>query len=486
VSDYVTVDFVADADTLTSDALESLRAAIPGWEPADGNLEVWLLAAHARISAEVATVASSVPTAVFRAFGERVIGLPPLDGVAATAQSMWVARDSAGYTIPAGTQVGYRVSGDTMIVFATAVEASIGAGATTISPVALTAVSVGVGANGVPAGLLEAIDALSWLDTVTTITVSSGGVDAELDDTYLARLAAELQLMAPRPILPDDFAVLARRVDGVTRALAVDGYDPGRNEVEQVAITGAPTGGSFVLAYSGQTTGAITVPATASDVSAALVALSNIAPGDVTVTGGPLPGTPVTVEFTGTLALTDVAQMTHADSLTGGTAPAVAVSTTTGGVVPSTGNERMLCVFPIDSAGAACSAGIRSTVQAYLDGLREINFVVHSAVPTLTTVNVTYTVHVLAGFDPTPVLAACDAALTGWLSPAVWAGGGESPPVWRTGENKVRYLAATAVLSAVAGVGYVIALTLGGGTSDVTLTGTAPLPAVGTITGTAA
>jgi hypothetical protein len=51
-------------------------------------------------------------------------------------------------------------------------------------------------------------------------------------------------------------------VTGVTRALAVNGLDPGTNEIQQVAITGGPTGGTFTLTYSGQTTGAIAYNAT--------------------------------------------------------------------------------------------------------------------------------------------------------------------------------------------------------------------------------
>ena len=102
-------------------------------------------------------------------------------------------------------------------------------------------------------------------------------------------------------------------------------------EQQTVTITGAPTGGTFTLTYSGQTTGAIARNADAAAVQAALVALSNIAPGDVVVTGGPGPATPYVVTFGGALA-GDVVQMTATSSLTGGTTPAVAVTTTTPGV----------------------------------------------------------------------------------------------------------------------------------------------------------
>ncbi|NUS82786.1 MAG: hypothetical protein HOY75_08530 [Streptomyces sp.] len=107
----------------------------------------------------------------------------------------------------------------------------------------------------------------------------------------------------------------------------------GTDEVQQVAITGTPTGGTFTLTFSGQTTAAIAYNAAASAVQSALEALSNIAPGDVTCTGGPLPGTAVSVSFAGgSYDGADVPQMTaNGAGLTGGTSPAVAVTTTTPG-----------------------------------------------------------------------------------------------------------------------------------------------------------
>jgi hypothetical protein len=108
------------------------------------------------------------------------------------------------------------------------------------------------------------------------------------------------------------------------------------NEKHSVTITGTPTGGTFTLTYSGQTTAGIAYNANAAAVQAALEALSNIGVGDVAVTGGPGPGTPWIVEFTGTLALTNVLVMTASGAgLTGGTSPAVAVAITQqGGIIP--------------------------------------------------------------------------------------------------------------------------------------------------------
>lgn len=106
----------------------------------------------------------------------------------------------------------------------------------------------------------------------------------------------------------------------------------GTDEVQTVTITGTPTGGTYTLTFSGQTTSGIAFNAAASAVQSALEALSNIASGDVVCAGGPHPGTPVTVTFGGAYDGADVPQMTaSAAGLTGGTSPAVTVSTTTPG-----------------------------------------------------------------------------------------------------------------------------------------------------------
>jgi hypothetical protein len=105
----------------------------------------------------------------------------------------------------------------------------------------------------------------------------------------------------------------------------------GVNEVQRLTITGTPTGGSFTLTYAGETTTALNHNASVATIQAALDALSNVDPGDITVAGGPLPGTFVTFTFGGGLAETNVSEMTATPSLTGGSAPTAVITTTTPG-----------------------------------------------------------------------------------------------------------------------------------------------------------
>lgn len=128
-------------------------------------------------------------------------------------------------------------------------------------------------------------------------------------------------------------------------------YSPSTNEIQQIAITGAPTGGTFTLTWDGQTTAAIAYNATAADVQTALEALSNIDAGDVVAAGGALPATPVTVTFQGQYAGSNVAAMTADDAgLTGGSTPEVAITTSTaGGTDTGSGGTEVAAGFLFNS-----------------------------------------------------------------------------------------------------------------------------------------
>lgn len=101
------------------------------------------------------------------------------------------------------------------------------------------------------------------------------------------------------------------------------------NEQQTLTVTGAPTGGSFTLTYSGQTTPAIAYNAPAGVVQGRLSDLSNVGNGNVNVTGPA--GGPYKVNFTGSLGGADVAALTATPSFTGGTTPSVTITTSTAG-----------------------------------------------------------------------------------------------------------------------------------------------------------
>jgi len=101
--------------------------------------------------------------------------------------------------------------------------------------------------------------------------------------------------------------------------------------VQNIALTGGPTGGTFTLTFGGQTTSALAYNATAAAVQSALQALSSIGSGNVAVMAAPS-GTGWEVRFTGTLANSYEGTITgNGSSLTGGTSQVVAVATISAG-----------------------------------------------------------------------------------------------------------------------------------------------------------
>lgn len=115
----------------------------------------------------------------------------------------------------------------------------------------------------------------------------------------------------------------------------------GQSEQQRVVVDA--TGGTFTLTHDGQTTTGIAENATATVLQAALEALSNLVPGDVSVTGPA--GGPWVVDFSPLLG--NVGQMTGSGaSLTGGAAT-VTITTTRAYVAPAVGQK----VKPAPSSG---------------------------------------------------------------------------------------------------------------------------------------
>lgn len=230
-TEYITLPVDTDPQDILNDAYTFIQTVIPGWTPSDGHLDVWLLQSIASVASESRDVASAVTRSIFRWYGAYLIGLPPIDATAATSTTTWTMVDNQGYLIPAGTQVGIIDPDGNIIPFETTDDVSVypGSTATAVGAVTIQASDPGADGNaiGTAGSQINLIDPLAFVDTVTLEAVTSGGQDAESDDAYLNRLSAQLQLLAPRPIVPEDFAIFARNIPGVYRATAIDLYNPG-------------------------------------------------------------------------------------------------------------------------------------------------------------------------------------------------------------------------------------------------------------------
>jgi hypothetical protein len=350
-----------DPDRMVREALEHLQNTVDGFVADDNSVEAALLYAVMERIAEARTLTRDYGAAGFRAFGEQIVQLARRTGTSASGTVVFTMRAGGG-TIAAGTVIAWP-GPDGPIGFTTVVEVTVAAGQAQSPPVQVVAEQPGTYANGLAAGPVDVVDALAPVTGATATTGSGGGTDAEDDLDYTDRLADALTLWSTVPVQAPQFAILARQVPGVARALAVDNYDP------------------------------------------------------ATQTGG---------------------------------------------------QERTVAVFPLDDAGQDPAPAVLTELAARLEASREVNFLVPIGTATRTPVAVDFTATAEPGSDPAVVHAAAVAALSSWLSSAVWGGGDERPPTWRD-ERVVRFLDTVAALARVNGVHSVTALTLNGGQADVVL-----------------
>lgn len=241
---YIAVPIETEPVDVAEEAFGYIEAQVPGWLPHDGNLETWLVEALAQTAGELRALVALVPDSIFQYLGASILALPPHPAVQATGTTTWQAIDASGYSVTAGTLVGITppASSDAF-AFEVVDDFAIAAGSQLAEAVAIRALEAGSTASGIT-GTVEMLDPLDFVDQVTLDAPTSGGQDAEASDVYLRRLSDLLTLLAPRPILAQDFAVMARSHPAVARATAIDLYKadtgtPGTPRCVTVAIVDA-------------------------------------------------------------------------------------------------------------------------------------------------------------------------------------------------------------------------------------------------------
>ena len=387
---YNAPDVETDQDAITEQVFSDLAANVPGWQAHDGNLDTWIVEAFAEVGAEIRALAADVPASIFTTYGEVVLGIPPQLAVAASGLATITATDAQGYTLDVGATFALARSGDDLVAFATLQEVTIDVGEVSVDNVPFAAVLTGADANGL-SGTAQMLDPITWVASVDVPQATSAGADAETPEAYLDRLTNLLRMVALRPILPQDFAILALQVEGVGRAVAMNLYNP----------------------------------------------------ADGTWT-----------------------------------------------------NARTVTLILTDDQGNPCTAAVKATVAAQLEGLREVNWVIHIIDPTYEAVAVTFDVVAYAGQDASAVLATCQANLTAYLQPAMFRlgalspaiAGGEVIPPPTTGQPARRQFVyvneLVSLLDRSLGVDRVVSVKLNGAAADLQLTNPYTLPTPGTMTGT--
>lgn len=255
--EYIVDPIEPDETSLEDIAIDYLETRWSGWRAADGNLEVWMISAMVRLTAEAQTLATDVPAAIFRWFGQTMLGINPIAPEYAEVHSTWTLVDNpAGRTIESGTGVSLTADDGGTATFEVVEDVFLDIDELTTLPgeVLLRSQESGalfnsLGGAGV---VVDKLDSIVWVDTIALTEATSKGKDEEAEDSYLDRLSRRLTLLTPRPILAPDFAVLARDLaaqEGAdVRAIALDNFNPDTGLFDQeryvtVAMSDAASGG---------------------------------------------------------------------------------------------------------------------------------------------------------------------------------------------------------------------------------------------------
>ena len=467
MTDYIIEPLDTSADALFEAFVEFIQQTYPDWNPSEGQLDVIIGRYFAMQAAFTADMASRVQRAIFRYFGSSLANIPPLAGTTALGTIDCVISPTdpdTTYTLPYGSLVGIADDNGDIQMFSTLSDMVVAPGVLS-SSVDIQAIDVGLAYDGL-SGTVQFIELVDWIGSAAVVGATAGGADPEDDDTYIQRLTDNLALMAPRPILAQDFAIIAHNVPGVWRAAVIDNFRPGTLDKQRIASN--YTGGQFGLSFQGQSTTLITATASADNVASALAALSNLDYTDVLVTGGPLPGTPIDVTFIGRYAYQDVALIVGSTTgLTGGTS--FTITETAIGNAYNTDMANSIAISAIDEGGNPIPSGVRDDLIAYLQSTRAQNFLITWVDPAYHSVDITYTAYVYAGQTPDSVESVINDNLTAYLSPASWgtlpfaSGNRDWLPV-----SIIRYLELTTIVENTPGVNYTQSLTFGvdGGAQD--------------------
>lgn len=468
--------FDEDAQSVFETALAQVTTRVPGYTPRETNIEVILMEAMAFEVERSIFAINRLPGTIFdvlmKLFNvERFLGTPPITSLTFTVAT------TQGYTIPAGTRA-VMTTDEGSIVFALDQQIVIAAGANSGTGAA-TGESFTSNFNGTPIGTsLSLLDAVPFVDYVTTASAVQDGADEESNDEWRARGAARFSRLTETLVLPEHFVQSALENALVTRAFAIDNFAPGALPTPSgVTATPGDTGGTLAAAtYSyrvsavnryGETLASAAVTATTTTATSTVaVAWSEAVPveGAAPVTAYRVYGRVGGSE--GLLA--EVAATARSYTDTGADVPGAAPKTTntTAGVVGEFPGHVTVAVY---GGGVLLSDAEKASIDTNMEAATAANLSTHIVDPTITDVDVTVTVKATLGYELTWVRQEVENTLREYLNPNSW--------LW-SGQVRVNEL--VSVIDDSLGVEFVESITVPA--ADVTLPGYAPLARAGTLT----
>jgi uncharacterized phage protein gp47/JayE len=310
LSSYVSLQlFDKDPQDLINSALGQLAVDLPAWQPREGNTEMLILEALALENAELILAINRLPAAIMQAL-LLLFGIPPSIGTQPTALVQFNLADTSGHLIPIGTRVQLALPATSVgvLTLSTNTDLLVPMGSQ-IGIVLCTGDLYTDAANGSAVGTnVVIIDQVSFADSAELATAPSGGTDPETSATWLQRASNALSRLSNALVLPQHFSAAALESTSVSRALAIDDYDPSSGNspgVDGGHITVAVYGPTGLVSDADKATLALTLSAQAETNLAVHVIDATVTSVDINIIVVPAAGsTPAQAISSATTAIT--------------------------------------------------------------------------------------------------------------------------------------------------------------------------------------
>ena len=211
-----------DPQAIFDAALARFLELAPNARLSNGSVEVMLMEAFSVAASDLVYALNRFPaTAV-----EGILALynvPRFAGSPAYGTVTLTLDGTRDLTVEAGQRLSDPATGLTLVVSTTTTGTAVSA----LTIPAQTEDATGAG-NQIAAGSpLDLLDAIPYVDSAAVTTDFTGGADPESDTAYLDRASTVLARVTSSLVLPDHFTAYLLQDARVTRATAIDLYEPG-------------------------------------------------------------------------------------------------------------------------------------------------------------------------------------------------------------------------------------------------------------------
>lgn len=226
--DPITVEFDSQAPEEMQGAIyDYVNTYFPDWKPREGGLFTVQTEGITNLLFDLFTLASQMPLQALAVLAQ-LMNVQQETAAAATALFTVDVIDAQGYTVDAGTVFSFDLDENTVVGFQTLADVVIPTGSTSTQPgeVVATAMTDGTIGNGFT-GEAHIETEFDFLTAATVIAPTTGGIDTEDFDTFMARFQTRLQILGESVVNSDNVVNwVISTISGIGRVLAIDNFLP--------------------------------------------------------------------------------------------------------------------------------------------------------------------------------------------------------------------------------------------------------------------